>query len=160
MLYNDTTVIEMEIDKHKFVWVCAIEPKHTPDESIWEFMPQKRYKNADSVPLNRYGNGPFCKFTIPKAIVASGVYAMTADGKVKYIGECQNLSSRVNNGYGNISPRNCFVGGQETNCRVNNLLFNETKMGSALSLWFLETDNYKDIERELRSSLQPVWNRA
>ena len=30
---------------------------------------------------------------------------------------------RYNNGYGRISPRNCFQGGQSTNCRVNNLIF-------------------------------------
>lgn len=159
-MYNTATVMQLEIDEHKFIRVCAIEPKRIPDESIWEFMPQERYMNTDNIPLNRYGNGPFCKFTIPKTIIASGVYAMTSDKVVKYIGECQNLSSRVNMGYGNISPRNCFIGGQETNCRVNNLIFNEAKLGSVLSLWFLETDNYKYIEQKLRNSMHPPWNRA
>ena len=159
-MYNGDTVMQLEIEGHNFIRVCAIEPKRTPDESIWEFMPQERYKNTDNVPLNRYGKGPFCKFTIPKTIVASGVYAMISDEKVKYIGECQNLSSRINMGYGNISPRNCYVGGQETNCRVNNLIFNEAKLRSVLSLWFLETDNYKHIEQKLRSSMHPAWNRA
>ncbi len=90
----------------------------------------------------------------------SGVYAITAGDDVKYIGECQRLSERYNMGYGNISPRNCFVGGQETNCRINNLILNEAAAGASLVLWFLKTDNFKRIEQELRSSKRPPWNRV
>ncbi len=122
-------------------------------------MPQSRYKNADNLSLNRYGRGPFLKFKIQNRHSFSGVYAVVTDGVVRYIGECQNLSSRYNMGYGNISPRNCFVGGQETNCRLNNLILCAAKEGAAMSLWFLRTEDYKAIERELRYSECPGWNR-
>ena len=48
---------------------------------------------------------------------------LALDGDLRYVGECANLSARFNVGYGNISPKNCFSGGQETNCRLNNLLY-------------------------------------
>ncbi len=122
-------------------------------------MPQSRYKNATSARLNRYGQGPFCKFKIPTNFTAAGVYAIRSGNVVKYIGECQNLTSRYNMGYGNISPRNCFVGGQETNCRVNSFILLEVRTSAVLSLWFLPTDNYKTIELELLAVDRPAWNR-
>jgi hypothetical protein len=61
-------------------------------------------------------------------------------------------------GYGTISPRNCFVGGQETNCRLNNLILQEASTGAKISLWFLPSDEYKAIEQELRASERPDWN--
>jgi hypothetical protein len=62
-------------------------------------------------------------------------------------------------GYGIISPRNCFIGGQETNCRLNNLILLAARGGAKLSLWFLPTDEYKGVEHELRASEKPEWNR-
>lgn len=95
-------------------------------------MPQSRYNNGKNLPVNRYGQGPFCKFRIPNGQHYSGVYAVMVGRQVKYIGECENLSSRFNMGYGNISPRNCFRGGQETNCRLNNLICEVAKRGESI----------------------------
>lgn len=149
----------MKIGRYEFERVCAIEPEKNLDGSIKEFMPQSRYHIGRDIPLNRYGGGPYCKFKIPNDRNLCGVYAMVVEDQVKYIGECENLSSRYNMGYGNISPRNCFVGGQETNCRLNNLIFLKASVGAKLSLWFLPTDEYKAIEQELRNSERPEWNR-
>ncbi len=74
--------------------------------------PQSRYKNNKGLLLNNHGSGHFCKFVIPKNCMINGVYAIVVNKELKYIGECVNLSSRFNSGYGNISPRNCFKGGQ------------------------------------------------
>jgi len=106
-----------------------------------------------------YGKGPFGKFRIPNNYNVSGVYAVVVEGELKYIGECLNLSSRYNMGYGIISPRNCFVGGQETNCRLNNLIYQTANAGRKISLWFMQTKDYKAIERKLRASDPPEWNR-
>lgn len=35
-----------------------------------------------------------------------------------YIGETDNLEKQFRQGYGNISPRNCFKGGQSTNYKM------------------------------------------
>lgn len=126
---------------------------------IARFEPQARFRNARALALNKFGHGPFCKFKIPTDSCLSGVYAIIVNGELKYIGECENLAARYNMGYGNISPRNCFVGGQETNCRINNLVYELAEAASDISLWFCETTRHKSIERELRASLKPAWNR-
>jgi hypothetical protein len=118
------------------------------------------YANVRGDPLNRYGAGPFCKFVIPRTFRQSGVYLIFAGDDLKYVGECANLSARFNAGYGNISPKNCFKGGQETNCRLNNLIYAATTSGKPLALWFHATPDYKAVEVVLRSKLRAPWNRV
>jgi len=145
---------------YQFRYICSIEPVREPSGTVITFMPQRNYANTDNFPLNKYGGGPFYKFKIPRNIEFPGVYALIIANDVKYIGECTKLSSRFNMGYGNISPRNCFIGGQETNCRINHMILNETLTGSKITLWFLNTSNYKTIEVELRSHLRLSWNKV
>jgi len=144
---------------YDFRFMCNIEPEREPSGEVHVFMPQSRFGNKSSVGLNRYGKGPFCKFKIPRDLQYPGVYALMEGTNIKYIGECDALSSRYNMGYGNISPRNCFLGGQETNCRINNLIYQEISAGSEISLWFYYTLDYKAIESQLRADLLPSWNR-
>lgn len=161
MVVKETSIGgELDIGNVPFQFVCAIEPKRNPDGSVCQFMPQKRYANERQLSLNRYGEGPFCKFTVPANWNQSGVYALVVDGVVKYIGECVNLSSRYNMGYGNISPRNCFVGGQETNCRINYLILFEARQQKRITLWFYRTNDYKRVESRLRTELELDWNRT
>ena len=150
----------LHIGGYHFRYVCSIEPEREPSGNVITFMPQSKYANTDNLPLNKYGRGPFCKFKIPRNIEYPGVYALVIENDLKYIGECAELSSRFNMGYGNISPRNCFIGGQETNCRINHLILIEILAGSKITLWFLNTTNYKFIEAELRACLLPRWNRV
>jgi len=150
----------MKINSYQFKWLYTIEPKRDSNNGqIKQFMPQSRYRNIKKLPLNKYGEGPFCRFKIPNNYNVSGVYAISVENKIKYIGECLNLSSRYNMGYGIISPRNCFSDGQETNCRINNLIYKTANSGSRISLWFLQTENYKAIESKIRESEQFEWNR-
>lgn len=87
------------------------------------------------------------------------MYVLTVDNEMRYVGECANLSGRFNTGYGNISPKNCFKGGQETNCRLNNLVYSTAVAGKRISLWYLQTTDHKAIEAALRSALKLAWNR-
>lgn len=95
----------MNIEGYEFTLIGEIAPIRLQDGAIQSFMPQCRYLNAASVPLNRYGSGPFCKFVIPRTHRVSGVYLMVSAGRVRYAGECANLSDRFNMGYGNIHRR-------------------------------------------------------
>jgi len=147
-------------ERHDFQFVFAIEPFRMSDGTIRAYWPQSRYANRASLPLNRYGNGPFCKFKVPGDFRESGVYAITIDGELRYIGKCENLTGRFNNGYGNISPRNCFVGGQETNCRINNLIYRDSNAGRLIEVWFCATDHHEEREKHLLYLLQPPWNRT
>lgn len=149
----------MRIGDYEFEQVGDIEPKRSPDGSILQLMPQNRYHNTRNIPLNRYGAGPFCSFKIPNCFQTSGVYILTVNGETRYVGECANLSARFNAGYGNISPRNCYKGGQETNCRLNHLVYLAAVDGAQISLWFFQTVDYKAAEMTLRSALKLIWNR-
>jgi len=151
--------MHIKLCEYQFRYICAIEPERNADGSVKQYMPQSRYKNKNKLPLNKYGKGPFCKFSIPNNYRLSGVYAIAVENKVKYIGECLDFSLRHNMGYGIISPRNCFKGGQETNCRLNNLIYKAASAGQQISLWFLHTEDYKPVENKLRVSIVPEWNR-
>lgn len=150
----------MNLGGYSFKFICNIEPERIDSGAVKPYLPQKRYRNTKGLSLNKYGKGPYCKFFIPRNLNKCGVYALTIDDQLIYIGECLNLSSRFNMGYGNISPRNCYQGGQETNCRLNHLIYSEVSKGATVSLWFLETNNYKHIEGFLRSRMNLPWNRA
>jgi hypothetical protein len=149
----------LRVEGYEFDLIGELAPVRTGDGTLQAFLPQSRYRNAATVPLNRYGAGPFCKFVIPRNYKTAGVYLMVGANRIRYVGECANLSARFNMGYGNISPRNCFKGGQETNCRVNSLIYNWASAGRELELWFYPTGDYKAVEAELRTKLQPDWNR-
>jgi len=110
------------IDDIHFQTVCEIKLDHDEAGKILISRPQAKYKKASSAKLHRYGNGEFCRFRIPKIWNVSGVYAIIVDSRLTYIGECEDLSFRFNTGYGQISPRNCYIGGQQTNCRINKLI--------------------------------------
>ena len=143
---------------YPFTFVCDLELERADDGSIRRFYPQSRYAERDRVPLHRYGAGPFCRFLIPHGRHEAGVYVFTVDAEMQYVGECAELTARFNAGYDRISPRNCFKGGRETNCRINTLIAEAAGSGSTVSLWFFETSDRKAVEAELRRRLAPPWN--
>lgn len=154
------TNIELEVEGLAFKLVCRIDPHRESDgQKIQEFMPQQRFNNVGKKPLNRYGAGPFCKFSVARNLSLEGVYLITVDGGVKYIGESENVSQRFSQaGYGSIQPRNCFVGGQATNCKINNLILKNSRVDRDLQLWFHETADHKPVEARLIQTLRPEWN--
>lgn len=142
-----------------FQRVGAIDPERDSSGSIREFMPQSRYAKSGSTPLNPNGAGPFCRFSVGQGINAAGVYVVTLDSAPVYAGKCENLAKRWGGmGYGAISPKNCFVGGQSTNCKVNNRVLHHAQAGSSLELWFHPTANAAAAERALILDLRPTWN--
>lgn len=148
-----------EILGNLFNFVSTIEPDRDEEGNVHQFLPQARYRNPRGLRLHQHGAGPFCRFRIRPDLPLAGVYIIAVDDEIVYLGECQNLSARFNaRGYGTISPRNCFQGGQSTNCRVNNLILKNAKQGRKTQLWFHQTSDRKFIEPELIRQLQPRWN--
>ena len=127
---------------------------------IKEYAPQKRYKGYKESRLHRYGNGRFCHFHID-AEHAKGIYVLTVDGNPYYVGRCVDLYKRFNSGYGNISPRKCYEGGQQTNCRINKNILNELKNGRRILLYFYKNQNIKNMEIEFIFKLgtKEHWNK-
>ena len=150
---------ETIIENLPFRFVCDIEPDRDGDGRIREYMPQARYKGAGVSRLNPNGAGPFCRFRIPSTWRLSGVYAVSVADRIMYIGECASLAVRWGLGqYGSIQPKNCYVGGQSTNCKVNNRVLQTCRDGRSVQLWFHQTDSYKSLEQRLRAALRPEWN--
>jgi hypothetical protein len=148
-----------------FLHVGRIEPERTTDGVFLELMPQARYVDAATAPLHAYGSGPFCRFQVGRGRREPGLYVLTVDHDPVYAGECLDLSQRWGpNGYGCISPRNCFRGGQPTNCRVNALILAAAKARLAIDIWFHnlagDTTSRRAAETQLIQSLKPSWNRA
>lgn len=153
-------VSTLSLGDYDFERVCTLEVERDQEGNIIEHLPQNRYSKAETTPLNRYGSGPFVRFKISSRLQRCGVYVLTVNEVPKYVGEAANLSKRYNMGYGNISPRNCFKGGQETNCRLNNAIFREVSQGSEVALWFYPTADYKAVELELRDEHRFEWNKV
>lgn len=141
-----------------FSWVCTLQPDIDAAGQVCEFMPQERYARSTTTRLNKHGGGPFCRFRIPTSWTGEGVYLITRDGQPMYVGKCGNLGTRFNTGYGHISPKNCFVGGQSTNCKINGRVLQEMKAGNTLQLWFMATTDKDHLERELIHQYRPPWN--
>ena len=164
-MYDDITVgvVEHSFAGYSFQCVGPIQPARDESGEVIGELPQSRYRNENNLPLNNYGKGPFCRFRVARGWRSSGVYVLMNGEEPLYAGVTENLDARWgSNGYGGISPKNCFKGGQETNCRINNLIYRETKTGAGFELWFLPVEGDKRareaIENELIDSLNPPWN--
>ena len=155
---------EHSIAGYMFFHVGMIRSERDRRGSVINDLPQPRYRNERNLPLHKYGRGPFGCFRVAPKWSMSGVYVLTdGDRQALYIGECQNLQNRWNHGFGRISPRNCFQGGQETNCRVNSLIHRGSATDQEFDLWFYPVDGGKRareaVESDLIAVLKPLWNR-
>ena len=151
----------LTIQDHTFDYVCGIVPKLDSEGNVMEIFPQSKYENKKNLSLNKYGKGPFCKFTINRKYSGkSGVYVISVNNEIQYVGECDDFFKRFGMGYGNISPRNCFEGGQLTNCRINSNILTLFKSNGIIQLYFLETHDRFKIEYVLIGKFVPPWNKT
>ena len=88
-----------------------------------------------------------------------GVYLWVSGEEIIYIGETRDFAKRFNMGYGNISPRNCFKGGQNTNCKMNKIVMKYYEKHVPINLYFLETNEHKKVERELLDHINTKFNK-
>jgi hypothetical protein len=146
------------LDYH-FVHAATIEPERGTDGAPLKFMPHPQYALAETTPLNRHGAGPFCRFRVDGLPSTSGAYALTIDGELAYVGIAKDLARRWGTqGYSRISPRNCYVGGQSTNCKVNNRILIAACGGERIDLWMYETLAPAPVESKVIRHLRPPWN--
>lgn len=118
--------------------------------------PQKRFKNVKNYPYlaGIDDSTKFCHFkaNLPKE---SGVYLWVVNKEIIYIGEAKDLKSRFNSGYGNISPRNCFKGGQSTNVKMNQVALSHYEK---IKIYFIKIDRHKEIELYLLNKIDTPYN--
>lgn len=113
--------------------------------------------------LNRYGDETYNRFSVQDSdwLDRKGLYCYVLDEVVVYVGQSRDcFGKRINQGYGNISPKNCYLDGQATNCHVNSLV---TRHQATLKLILSEVKNLvmmDDLEKKLIKIWQPLWNIA
>ena len=146
--------------KFNFEWAAQIRPEVDDTGAVQPFQPHLAYANPQNLALHPFGEGPFCTFRIPTNKDAGGVYLLLANDTPVYIGECTNLATRFNHGYGAISPRDCYTGGRPTQCRINNLIYTALKARQNVEVWFHKTTKRPATAAELIKLLRTPWNQA
>ena len=129
---------------------------------LWKFSHSAKYENKKNLSLNKYGKGPFCKFTIDRKYSGKSgrICNSSVNNEIQYVGECDDFFKRFGMGYGNISPRNCFEGGQLTNCRINSNILTLFKSNGIIQLHFLETHDRFKIEYESNWKICSTLNKT
>lgn len=141
-----------------FERVGQVDPVRCPEGEYAEHHAHKEFENPQGLHLHRYGCGPFCDFTIPAEHDYGCVFALTVDGELIFVGEAEDLAARFNDGYGAISPRHCYAGGQSTYCRINASILDSAKSRKAIELWSCQLAERRELESRLISELKPAWN--
>jgi len=110
--------------------------------------------------LNKYGDNKFCEFLIRQNLTDKGIYCFIVDNKIKYIGRCtDNFKKRINQGYGKIHPKNCFIDGQATNCHLNSLINAEKEVRFGIYLMTNQMmEQIKELEKFILESNSFEWN--
>jgi len=117
--------------------------------------------NPKRQPLHRHGHGPFCRLAPLELPATSGVYAVTVNRCLVYVGRTKNLRRQWNQGFAKISSVNCHERrGQSTNCKVNRRILSDAKDDCEVELWIHETPNHQCLKKRLFDELDslPPWN--
>ncbi len=111
--------------------------------------------------LNDHGDNVFCDFSIVSISLSKskGIYCFTIGEKIMYIGRSHDtFEKRLKQGYGHISPKNCYRDGQSTNCHVNSLIAKNFAV-VAFYVYPLDDDIKIDqLEKLMINSYKPEWN--
>lgn len=115
--------------------------------------------------LNIYGDESFCRFRMADSTIVKrkGLYIYKNNDCVKYIGRVKgeyDFNKRINWGYATISPKNCYLDGQATNCHINSII-NSLKGDVELYLKVMDDDDQIcRLEEQMIKKYQPEWNIA
>jgi len=110
--------------------------------------------------LNKYGDSKFCEFKIETNLNDKGIYCFIENNKIKYVGRCtDNFKKRINQGYGKIHPKNCFIDGQATNCHLNSLINSSDNVKFGIYVMSDKTtDEIKELEKLILNYNKFDWN--
>ena len=139
-------------------------PPHLLDQPLGTALKQLKdtHDHRYALLLNRYGDSIFCAFTLcdPTAQKQRGLYCFTLHKTPMYIGRCNDsFQKRIDQGYGRISPKNCYVDGQATNCHLNALIANHPQEAIGLYVCALvDKRKIDESEQALIAVYQPEWN--
>ena len=113
--------------------------------------------------LNPHGDKTYCHFRMGEvpAKRQKGLYLYTVNNEVVYIGRSLDaFGKRVDQGYGKIHPKNCFIDGQSTNCHINTLIEMQVEDVAFLVCPMVDDSEIKSLEQVLIQERKPRWNVA
>lgn len=162
---NNKTLQETILHKRYEKFADTISTKYTSylDWKLGDFLITLK-RNSDPYYLNflnKNGDLVYTLFNISdkRYLLKKGLYAYVVNGELRYTGRCRdNFKKRINQGYGKIHPKNCFIDGQSTNCHLNHLV---TLNKNATQFFVCSLDDDAEInllEQELIRKYQPDWN--
>jgi hypothetical protein len=149
-LKNNKTLRQTLMDKRYTGFTQFVLPKYASclEVPLGRFLLDLKHR-GDAIYrqfLNRFGDLSYSTFGIADDgyANATGVYVYYLGDELKYIGRCKDsMKKRVNHGYGMIHPKNCYIDGQSTNCRLNALM---TPVRESVSLWLCPIRSVEEIE--------------
>lgn len=114
---------------------------------LGEFLIKLKNESNDDYKLflNKYGDNFFCEFKITKHQKDKGIYCYILNNKIVYIGRSKKTFGERFKDYGKITPYNCLIDGQSTNCNINSKV-NKLK---SLKVGFHVMNNITDKEIEI-----------
>jgi len=162
---NNKTVAET-IQHRRYATLAAKTREHYPEfleHGLGDFLAALRARGDSFYRrfLNPHGDQTYCVFTIEDRahLYKRGLYAYLVSQELRYIGRCRDtFKNRINNGYGRISAKNCYIDGQSTNCHLNALV---TSCQDAVTFEVCELFDVEEIcrlEAALIVRYQPRWN--
>ena len=154
------------LDHHRYARIAKqVLPEYASSMGIplGNFLLELKRKGDESYRrfLNKYGDLTYSTFAIADEayLNTKGVYAYYVSNELKYIGRCRDsMKKRLNQGYGKIHPKNCYIDGQATNCHLNAKI---TQAGDGVSLWLCQIESDQEIEMiepQLIRRYSPPWN--
>ncbi len=153
-------------DKYlKFVQTCFERYSMFMEIKLGKFLGMLKEQGDDYYKhfLNDYGDLSFCKFRMVGKEFSNlkGLYVYKSDDQIKYVGRVKgdyNFYQRINMGYANISPKNCYIDGQSTNCHINAIVNSSKGNIKLFVLPMVSDDEIVRTERWLINLVKPDWN--
>lgn len=112
--------------------------------------------------LNKYGDGRFCEYSITNFLNDKGIYCYIVENQITYVGRSKKTFHERFNDYGKITPYNCLIDGQATNCNINSKV---NELESLTVGFYLMNDSsdeeIEQFEKKIINSLKnthKLWN--
>lgn len=113
--------------------------------------------------LNPHGDKTYCYFRLGDGEnnTKKGLYLYACGDEIVYVGRSYDpFVKRVDQGYGKIHPKNCFIDGQSTNCHLNALIEEQHENISFYVCVMADNAVIETTERALIQERKPRWNVA
>ena len=116
--------------------------------------------------LNKYGDKNYCEFSISDYESDKGLYCYVINDKITYIGRSKKTFKERFYEYGKITPYNCLIDGQATNCKINSLINDLSDSKIKIGIYIMNEASDKEISllekeiiKELINQGYSLWNK-